>query len=138
MSTLILGNCSYIDCGTAIRLSGHEIFNLRSGPNDGQLLVDFDVFDQADGLLARIRKSQAVHVADGYTVKADAKKTEVFAPDGTALVSAEATGADTVTVLGTFWRGGRRVDMTTSGLSSGGNTFSRMTTTRCGTGIDLG
>lgn len=138
MATINLGTNKFINCGTALLLRGEEVFHLREGENTDQLLVDFDLYNQKDERLLRVKKNQVVHAAPGYAVRVEAKKVTVTDEQGVVVATAEQTDLDTVSVTGTFWRHGVCCVITSSELKCGGLTTRNGTSTNCGAGISIG
>lgn len=61
---VIIGGNTYIKTPTIISYKGQSIFSLKRRDNDGQLGIDFDIFDKSRQKVATIRNA---NVVDGDT-----------------------------------------------------------------------
>lgn len=138
MPTLNLGSNLYINCGSAVTLAGLDIFNLRSGANNDQLLCDFDILAKDDTKIAVIRKNQVVYAASGYTMETGQKEVIIKEPDGSVFATAKATALDAVSITGTFWHKGRCCVIEENQMSVGGIIMRAGKFLNCGTGISVG
>ena len=105
------------DCDAALYVNGKEVFRLREGVNDGQLICDFDVLAPNGKRVAKIAKNQ---VADGFSYDATVNRSRVVGPNGEVVASVERIDGNTVKINGTFHVKGHTAVVTDTSLQSGG------------------
>ena len=121
--TLYLGDNEITDCQQALVVEGTEVFRLRERTHDDQLVVDFDVRNQAGARLAKIAKNHVVYIAEHVESRSRPKLYEIVSR-GDVLASVEEVSPTTVRVMGRFWVDGLEVVITKSGLRVGSKRIS--------------
>ena len=86
--TLYLGDNEITDCQQALVVEGTEVFRLRDRTHDDQLVVDFDVRNQAGARLAKIAKNHVVYIAEHVESRSRPKLYEIVSR-GDVLASVE-------------------------------------------------
>lgn len=136
---VILGDNIVDNCDAALIINGVEVFRLREGMADGQLLVDFELRDENDELVAKVAKNKVVYARDGYEVRHVPGESIVVGPDSSdpvARVTRESTSS--VRVCGNFWVDSFNVVIQENGgILAGTNTISGNKVSGCGTAITL-
>lgn len=137
--TILVGRNRVSDCNGVLEIEGIEVFRLRDRAADDRLVVDFEVRDEQDKLVAKISKNNAVFARPGVEPRNEPHMSEVV--DTTTdhvYACAQEVDLRTVRLSGIFVINGYRVVITkdtirtSDDISIEGNDISKM-----GQGITL-
>ena len=122
--TVNLGSNIIADCLAALVIEDIEVFRFRERSGDGQLVVDFDIRNNAGEKLVVIAKNNTVFAAPGFCVKN--LSAESFVEDGTGKLYARVKeiSPGLLSVEGEFCVEGFAVSITSAKLVAGGITMS--------------
>jgi len=133
----LLGSNVINNCDAALYVNGEQVFRLREGSNNGQLICDFDVLDSNGKRIAKIAKNRVVHVADGFTYESIANRSRVVGSEGEIVASVERIDENTIKINGTFHVKGHTITVTDTSLQSSGMTMSGNFISGFGKGISV-
>ena len=136
--TILLGSNVIHNCQSVLIVNDKEVFRLREGQSNHQLLCDFDVHREDGQRIAKIAKNQVVYAAPGYTYHATPNRAEVIDGNGNAVASVDRIDATTLKIKGAFHVDGYTATITddaieASNFHSSGSYFDGL-----GTAISIG
>jgi len=139
---LLFGSNKILKCSRVVELAGKginkQIIRFREG-EDGKVLMDCTVTDQAGTTVAKVANSRIQHVAQGY--RADVTRDGIkVGNEGTKEVWLEflRIGPRSFKLNGQFFVPGYRIIATDEGLMVNSNMISQCTFDSCGAAIGLG
>ena len=114
--TVTLGNNDITNCAAALVIEGVEVFRLRE--DEGELLVECDMFTPTGERVAKIVRNTPEYVAPGYRahIKPGEPRQVIAEPSGKVLAQFERRGRRHVKITGIFCVKGFVVVLDEAGL----------------------
>lgn len=118
MSTVILGGNTFKNCEAVLVINRVEVFRFRGRTGDGQLIVDFEIRDLNDEIIAKVAKNNIVFAkGDKYQITHGEKGTVLKNVSSEQVIaSVHEVSGDSISVIGTFHVAGDTVTATSDEL----------------------
>lgn len=119
-----LGNNQIVDCQNVLVIDGVEVFRLRDRDETLNLVVDFDVLGPNNERIAKVAKNYVAYAAAGYGFQNRPGVAKVIQEaTGDEVVKVVASSPRAIKIIGTFWVGNYKVEITEDRLVMGGVTL---------------